>query len=90
MNIYLKGAACLLFAILTTSPSFVAADEQVKSDQAYQNYRCDALTQLGRMTDADQKVCDELLAGGFDLAAWEADSPDQSIRLHEEVFSEFF
>ena len=66
------------------------ASDMSSSDQALQHYRCDALTQLGRMTHADQKVCDELLAGDFDLSAWESTNKDQSIRLREEVFSEFF
>ena len=90
MNIYLKGAVCLLFAAFSTSPLLVAADEQIKSEQAYGIYRCNALAQLESTADADQKVCDELLASGFDLAEWEAHNRDQSIRLHEEVFSEFF
>lgn len=92
MNKLLIQMYKLAVALIVTgvfSINAVASDLS-PSEQAYQYYRCSALVELNRMTDVDQKVCDELLTNGFDLAAWEAGNRDQSIQLREEVFSEFF
>lgn len=85
-----KMALGLIFAAITFSP--VQADVIQNPDElAYTHYRCDALAQLNRLTDADVIVCDELKSTtGFDLAAWEADNRDASIKSREEVFLDFF
>lgn len=90
MNIRLNGTLCLLLAAILLSPSVASASDADQSALALKHYRCDALVQLNKMTDADQLVCDKLKSGGFDLASWEAGNRDQSIKLHEEVFAEFF
>lgn len=90
MNICLRDALRPLFAAIILVPSAVVASDFTPTETAYQHYRCDALVEMNRMTDSDQLVCDELKSNGFDLAAWEADNRDASIKLHEEVFSEFF
>ena len=90
-NVIRNTSTAVMVLVIGGVISFGAlASDLSPSDQAYKLYRCDALTQLGRMTDAYKKVCDELLAGDFDLLAWEGDNVDQSIQLREEIFSEFF
>lgn len=88
MTIHLKKYLSLPITALLLSTSFASGDESTAS--AYQHYRCDALVQLNQMTDADQLVCDDLKADGFDLATWRVNNPDQATKLHHEVFSEFF
>lgn len=90
MNNCLKGTVCLLLTTMITPPSLVSAEEHSLLDIAHLHYRCSALVELNRMTDADRIVCDELGADGFDLTAWETANRDASIKLHEEVFGEFF
>lgn len=82
-----------LAAVLIVTGVFsinAVASDLSPSEQAFQHYRCSALVELNRMKDVDQKVCDELLTDGFDLAAWAASNPNQSIHLHEQIFAEFF
>lgn len=82
-----------LTAVLIVTGVFsinAVASDLSPSEQALQHYRCSALVELNRMTNADQKVCDKLKMSDFDLAAWESGNRDASIRLHEQVFAEFF
>lgn len=90
MNIRPRNYLCLSIIAAMFVPSIASANDADASAKAHQHYRCSALVELGRMTNENQKVCDELLAGGFDLAAWEAGNRDQSLKLQEEVFAEFF
>lgn len=67
------------------------ASDAESSASAYANYRCAALIQLNRMTDADTVICDVLDApNDFDLVSWEAENPSASAELHRQVFTEFF
>lgn len=90
MNICLRDALRPLIIAIILVPTAVVASNFSPAESAYQHYRCDALVELNRLSDADQLVCDELKSNDFDLAAWEADNRDASIKLREEVFAEFF
>ena len=90
MNVYTVTGAVFSLMVSMGALSLATASDLVSADKAHQHYRCDALVELSRMTDADQIVCDELKSDGFDLSAWEANNRDHSIKLREEVFTEFF
>ncbi|WP_162653312.1 hypothetical protein [Lentilitoribacter sp. Alg239-R112] len=90
MNIRLRDTLRLLFITMVFVPSTVMASDVSLEDQAYKHYRCSALVELNRMTDADRIVCDQLKTDGFDLTVWEFDNREQSIKLQEDVFAEFF
>lgn len=90
MNVYTATGAVFSLVVSMGALSLATASNVTPADKAHQHYRCDALVELNRMTNADQIVCDELKSDGFDLSAWEADNHDQSIKLREEVFTEFF
>lgn len=90
MNVYTLTGAVFAVVISIGALSVAKSSDLVPAYKAHQHYRCDALVELNRMTDADQIVCDELMSDGFDLSAWEADNRDQSMKLREEVFTEFF
>lgn len=80
----------LLSLALAVTPMALASDAE-SSASAYANYRCAALIQLNRMTDADTVICDVLDApNDFDLVSWEAENPSASAELHRQVFTEFF
>jgi hypothetical protein len=90
MNVYTVTGAVISLVVSIGALSVAKSSDLVPADKAHQHYRCDAMVELNRMTDADQIVCDELKSAGFDLSEWEADNRDQSIKLREEVFTEFF
>lgn len=88
----LRTTILLLSLGVTAAPMALASDigSSAKAT-AYAHYRCAALVQLNRMTDADAVVCDKLtMVDNFDLAGWEFENPTISVELHHLVFTEFF